>query len=519
MRHASFTVLPGKLWRCFSLTLVFLVPLVVCLVVSWMAAQRLTQAQADAKAAMARNQIGHILNEAWQAVDMMLPLLRGTCAEARPVLVRTLNTKPYFRSLLLLQGQQPYCATNLVVARANTPSWRWEAPPGRWLRLVDGMPFMRERPALLVGASGHGGRRAVAVVDGQYLQEMLDSVAALGGHRVEFKMQGGGNLLSRPAVAGGDEGVMAREAFTSAGVPVSIEVMLPESEVIKEWTRILIGFLPLALLVSCLMVWALRHLQLQQTSVQDQIRRAMRAGEFHMEYQPIYSSKSGRCEGAEALMRWRHPGAGAISPEVFIAAAEAEGAIVPLTRHALGLIAQDLPQMNLPAGFHLSVNLAAEHLLHREFVSDVAAFAARIAPWSPHLVLELTERSLVEDAAQALSNIRAVRTSGVSIAIDDFGSGYCSLAYLQQFPVDYLKVDKTFIVGIENAQQESPILDMILALARRLELEVVAEGVSTRGQLDYLLARDVAYVQGFLVAEPMRAQVFADWYREQVSLS
>ncbi|AHV91696.1 EAL domain protein [Bordetella holmesii ATCC 51541] len=271
--------------------------------------------------------------------------------------------------------------------------------------------------------------------------------------------------------------------------------------------------LPVALVLGCLMSWAVFRLQMQRMSFHDQIHRGMRAGEFHMEYQPIQGIGSDRCEGIEALMRWERPGVGAISPEVFIAAAEAEGAIVPLTRHALRLIERDLPLMGLPPGFHLSVNVAAEHLLRADFPADIEAFAQQVAPNAPHLVLELTERSLVENSGIVQQHIRTLRAAGLSVAIDDFGAGYCSLSYLQQLPVDYLKIDKVFIDAITDADQDSPILELILALASRLGLSVVAEGVSAQTQLDYLRQRGVGYVQGFLVSPPLRAAEFAHWYR------
>lgn len=520
LQNADLTVQHGRYWRYIPLAAALLLPLLACLALTWAGAQRQSLAQAQTEASISRNHIERILREAWVAVETMGPLLREGCDDAQPILSRMMSMRPYFRALALFEGRRVYCSSLIALPRSTVYEWPADIPPGRWLRLVDGTPLMPGRPALLAGAAGPGERHAMAVIDSQYLQDLLDSVAALNNHRIELKIGGGLRLSSRPdrdsAFAPSDYGsVSAREAFSSQSVPVIIEVSLPSTQIQQQWQRLLLVFLPVALVLGGLMAWAVHRLQTQRMAFRDQIHRGMRAGEFHMEYQPIYGSLSGRCEGAEALMRWERPGVGAVSPEVFIAAAEAEGSIVALTRHALRLIERDLPLMALPPGFHLSVNVAADHLRRDDFVDDIEAFAEQVSPSAPQLVLELTERSLVEDTGRVQHHLRSMRAAGVRIAIDDFGAGYCSLSYLQQFPVDYLKIDKLFIEAITGPEPETPILDLILALAKRLDLVVVAEGVSEPAQMEYLRAREVAYVQGFLVSRPLRAEAFARWYRDR----
>ncbi|ANY18282.1 hypothetical protein AW878_13875 [Bordetella pseudohinzii] len=510
------TVRHGRHWRYIALAAALLLPLLACLLLTWAGAQRLNLKQAQTEASISRNHIERILREAWAAVDAMGPLLSEPCEDAQPVLSRIISMRSYFRALALFDGRQVYCSTLITLPRGTVYQWPADIPTGRWLRLVGGTPLMQGRPALLAGAAGPGERHAMAVIDSQHLQDLLDSVASLNQHHIELKIDGGMMLTSRPAQdppMAPDGAVSARESFTSEGVPVIIEVSLPGAEVREEWRSLLLVFLPVALVLGCLMAWGVHRLQMQRLSFRDQMQRGMRAGEFHMEYQPIFGIASGRCEGAEALMRWERPGMGAVSPEVFIAAAEAEGIIVALTRHALRLIERDLPLMTLPPGFHLSVNVAADHLRRDDFIDDIETFAARVAPSAPQLVLELTERSLVEDSGRVQLHLRSLRAAGVRIAIDDFGAGYCSLSYLQQFPVDYLKIDKLFIEAITGSEPETPVLDLILALARRLDLAVVAEGVSEQAQLDYLRAHEVTYAQGFLVSRPLRAEAFAQWYR------
>ena len=185
-------------------------------------------------------------------------------------------------------------------------------------------------------------------------------------------------------------------------------------------------------------------------------------------------------------------------PDIFIAAAEQEGVIIELTQHLLGLIERDMREWDTPPGFHVGVNIAPEHLSSEDLVPDVRAFVAATAARQPLLVLEITERSLIEDSGRARRNIDTLRAEGVRVAIDDFGTGHCSLSYLQKFPVDYLKIDKGFVHAIQPDGEEAPVLDVIIMLAHRLGLSVVAEGVEQRFQFDYLTERGVAFIQGYL---------------------
>lgn len=282
-----------------------------------------------------------------------------------------------------------------------------------------------------------------------------------------------------------------------------------------EWQKLLLTYVPLSLLAGALLAWAAYRLQRSRQSYREQLRRAMAAGEFHVEYQPVYSQVTGRFEGVEALMRWMRPGTGLVRPDIFIAAAEQEGVIIELTQHLLGLIERDMREWDTPPGFHVGVNIAPEHLSSEDLVPDVRAFVAATAARQPLLVLEITERSLIEDSGRARRNIDTLRAEGVRVAIDDFGTGHCSLSYLQKFPVDYLKIDKGFVHAIQPDGEEAPVLDVIIMLAHRLGLSVVAEGVEQRFQFDYLTERGVAFIQGYLFSRPLRSADFMAWYAGQ----
>ncbi len=191
------------------------------------------------------------------------------------------------------------------------------------------------------------------------------------------------------------------------------------------WKQLLLSYLPATLLIGAGLAFAAYRLQLNRLSFKEQLRRAMLANEFQVHYQPVYGQLTGQCEGVEALMRWNRPGVGFVRPDIFIAAAEAEGMIIALTQHLLRLIERDLQTWRTPPDFHIGVNIAPEHLSSNLLVPDMQAFLANVAARRPLLVLEITERSLIQDSGQARRNIEALRAAGVRVAIDDFGTGHC----------------------------------------------------------------------------------------------
>jgi len=204
-----------------------------------------------------------------------------------------------------------------------------------------------------------------------------------------------------------------------------------------------------------------------------------------------------------------------IRPDIFISAAEAEGMIVPLTQHLLELMAEDIQGWQVEPGFHIGLNLAAEHLQHADFVADIELFAERIKDKKMIITLELTERSLIEDGEMVARKLRHLRAQGMKVAIDDFGTGHCSLTYLLTFPLDYLKIDRGFINAIEGLDVETPVLDAIINLCHKLELDVLGEGVETATQFEYLRQRGVIFIQGYYYARPLDNDRLRAWLSEQ----
>lgn len=248
-------------------------------------------------------------------------------------------------------------------------------------------------------------------------------------------------------------------------------------------------------------------------SLDEELKIAIRDDELELHYLPIMDLTTGRCVGAEALMRWRHPERGLVRPDLFIPQAEESGLILPMTDWALQRIARDFAA-GPPGGapFHLSVNMTGKHFQTPGLVRALTRVFSPSALQPMHLVFEVTERQAVDGHdGQATRTIAELRDWGAGVSLDDFGTGYCGLSYLQRYRVDYLKIDKSFTDTIGTEGVLSVVIDTIIDLAHKMQLEIVAEGVEREDQLAYLRARGVRYVQGYLFAKPMPADQFFDF--------
>jgi EAL domain-containing protein (putative c-di-GMP-specific phosphodiesterase class I) len=247
-----------------------------------------------------------------------------------------------------------------------------------------------------------------------------------------------------------------------------------------------------------------------------EILMGIKRGQFYVVYQPVVDAQELKMSGVEVLMRWNHPIAGPIPPDAFIAFAEAQQLIVPLTRHLFELIARDAKKLQhiLPAGARLGVNLAPSHLHSPTFKEDIQAFAASLPPHHFQLIFEITERDMVKEN-EASCLFTWMNEQGFQTAVDDFGTGHSALIYLERFKLDYLKIDRGFVNSIGLETVTSPVLDAVLTLARKLSMTTVAEGVETPEQAKWLIDRGVNYLQGYYFARPLTLEQLQSWGGQQ----
>jgi diguanylate cyclase (GGDEF)-like protein/PAS domain S-box-containing protein len=265
-----------------------------------------------------------------------------------------------------------------------------------------------------------------------------------------------------------------------------------------------------------------QHLSSRLT-LERELRNGLAGAELEIHYQPQVSLATGAISGVEALVRWRHPERGLLAPDAFLPLALETGLIPLLDRYVQQQAFADLARWHDQGYGHLSlsVNLSALQLEQEGFVERFLADIAAAGLVPADVKVEITENILLADMDAVVPRLRELRRAGIRIAIDDFGTGYSSLSYLRQFPVDTLKVDRSFVADIRAEQRDVSIIDAIVAMARGLKLELIAEGVENRVQLRYLLAQGCSEAQGYVFSPAVDAQALGvllerDPYRELV---
>jgi len=256
---------------------------------------------------------------------------------------------------------------------------------------------------------------------------------------------------------------------------------------------------------------------LERLMMESSLRRALRSKEFVLHYQPLVSLQSGLIIGVEALLRWQHPDLGLIMPDRFIQVAEETGLINPIgdwvlceaCRQAQAWIDAGLPPLIM------AVNVAPVQFRQNGFIDVVAGALAASGLAASLLELEVTERTVMNDADINIGTLAALHRMGVELSLDDFGTGYSSLAYLKRFPVAKLKIDRSFVRDLETDADDQAIASTIVSMGRNLRLTVLAEGVETRQQLDLLRRMDCDMAQGFLFSRALPADDVAELLRAQ----
>ena len=240
------------------------------------------------------------------------------------------------------------------------------------------------------------------------------------------------------------------------------------------------------------------------------LRRALERNEITVFFQPIANAVDSRIVGMEALARWRHPVKGLISPLEFIPLAEETGLIIPIGEAVLRAACQQLKAWhdNGSKDIYITVNLSGLQLQQVNFIDTLRSALHDTGIDPGCLTLEITESMLMVHAEDTLLLLRAIKATGVELAIDDFGTGYSSLAYLRRFPVDVLKIDRTFIRDMMDNVDDASIVSGIVSLAHNLRLRVVAEGVETEAQRQFLADLHCDCIQGYLLSEPLPAEEF-----------
>jgi len=259
----------------------------------------------------------------------------------------------------------------------------------------------------------------------------------------------------------------------------------------------------------------------QRALLESDLRRALANGEFVLRYQ-LQVARDGRPLGAEVLLRWQHPERGLLAPMTFIPLAEGTGLILPIGQWVLEQVCARLKDWEGDpdlGNLQLAVNVSASQLRDQDFVAAVRRILRRHAIAPGRLKLELTEGAILDDVGDSVTKMKVLRSLGVHFSLDDFGTGYSSLAYLTQLPLSQLKIDQAFVHNLGNKATDDIIVRTIIAMAESLGIEVVAEGVETQAQRDFLEAEGCGIYQGYLFGKPLPVEDFLrlvnDYHRQE----
>lgn len=497
-----------------------LFPLLLSIIFSYIIARQDVKRDLQATTQVILHQAETINSMAWNQVAELKTLEGKSCESVLGDLIRQGTLSAYFRSMGLLSGQDMYCSSvsgDQVIPLTQIIQYPLPAEqPEMWSMSVPRTRGVSTRPAIIFARQFSPTYGAFVVVDGQYLLDFMSAINNARPYELTVQFNGGFRIqegeksqTSHPFIS------PLYHERASKRYPIIVSAEVQPEEIQQDWLNDFLTFLPLSLFLSLTFIYIVQSWKKRKMSLRDELRKGIQANEFSVHYQPLYDLKTERCIGAEALLRWFRPGGRTISPDIFIPSAENEGLIIPLTHHLFKLLAADIGSWTLPQDFRLGINIAAAHIHHPDFVNDIRQLAKTLRPQRVQITLELTERSLISDTQDVVQKLTQLRSEGILIAVDDFGTGHCSLSYLQMFPLDYLKIDKGFIGTIESANRDTPVLDAIINLSHRLALRMVAEGVNSAYEYDYLKRCGVQLMQGYLYARPMSSEALMAWLKEQ----
>jgi EAL domain-containing protein (putative c-di-GMP-specific phosphodiesterase class I) len=255
----------------------------------------------------------------------------------------------------------------------------------------------------------------------------------------------------------------------------------------------------------------------ERVALEANLRRAVENKEFYLCYQPQVDGISGKLIGMEALIRWEHPELGTIPPFKFIPLAVETGLIIQIDRFVMRTAMRQLKQW-YESGLNpgtLALNLTVKQLRQDDFISVLKEMLIETGCLSEWIELEITEGEIMENPEQAIKVLQEISEMGIKLAIDDFGTGYSSLAYLKRLPVDKLKIDRSFISNLPDDEDDIVIVQTIIALSNSLRLSVIAEGVETIEQKEFLIGNGCPHIQGYFYGKPMKAESMLEMLKKE----
>ena len=489
--------------------------------------KRDTMFVAQATAERARS----IFDDAQRQLEGLANATGGECSDAAiQAMQRAVFGNLYLREAGVFAGHDLLC-TNL--GRLDPPLAvdepdRLVVPAPGQIHIVPPVHTLQGGESIIVDYRVRDGVGVNVLINPELIAEVLEFFAAGDDGVVMLKLRDGRALTplgARPANAvavpeklePGFQRVQGGYVAVAVAGKYPVEAVITASDawLLKRWTGIALWPTLAALVASLIAVRLASRSARREQRQRDSLLEALQSGNMTLHYQPLVDLDTGRCVGAEALLRWRHPTRGLVLPGEFIDFAENSGLIVPITAWVLARVKSDLPRLHaVDPSLSVGVNLSKQDLESDELVEALD----RTFPGGAGLdriVFEITERSLIAEGlerAQAL--VERLGEHGARFALDDFGTGYSGLSYLRHFTLSYLKIDGSFVRALDTEAVTSTIVDAIIALARSLALDVVAEGAETPAQAAALRAKGIRLAQGWLYAKAMPIEELERYVRD-----
>lgn len=474
--------------------LIFIVGVTILNTQLWYSAQ----INSENGARLTMKNIEAILDEASTATHTAINIALQSCsAENQYRLGTEAALKPHLRTIAIVKAGKVWCSSlpgNRVLLQLDTLP---ETP----LLLLTANQTTNHLPVLIYQADSTEGKVFVSISDA-HIRDALNGYTFDAHYAlvIDDNMLGvTGDITPRP------QSRVNMSLLSSNLYPFSITYHLP---VLFSPLRVMqqgSGLLFFIFIISCTVAYTLYKYANKYTTPEESLRKAIEHGDIVPFYQPIVNGVTGKIHGVEILARWKHEHIGIISPTYFIPVAEKVGLIIPLTTLLLDQVVRQINQIasKLPVGFHIGINISASHVNAPSFVADCLHFRERVQHNHLKLVLELTERERLQIDKQLIDNLNTLRRHGFFIALDDFGTGYSGLSYLHELNIDFIKIDQSFVSRIDSHKDSTMLLDCVLEMVQKLSLQIVAEGVETAGQREYLNRKNIALMQGYYFYKPL----------------
>ncbi|PKA73113.1 sensor c-di-GMP phosphodiesterase-like protein [Pseudomonas baetica] len=488
-----------------------LLPILLMGYVAWVLNLAAAQQRLESLAVVASNRANNTFHEAAGvlksiAASELAPCTPQSIDEMRLLTINTFSVK----SIGYVEEEVYACGSWGAVGHRVTP-WKEDFTTADGVRVSLGVQA-RIGPTKPMMALQYAAFN-VLVDPEQFLQVMVEDdvhlmVGTAAGQLVGVSRPGAERFMSRvhlgPATAL-EDGYLYTLVHSGDWVAIAA---VSRHELLQGLLRREMLLLPIGGLIAGMLVLMLVRRTRQRLSPLAELELAVRNREFIVHYQPIIDLHDGACVGAEALVRWQHPDGSLVPPDRFIPLAEQSGLIQPITDQLIDQVLEDLgPLLVQQRDLHVAINLAAADVSSGRFLPRLQAAISKADVWPSQIWLEATERGFLQiDAAR--QTVNRARELGFMAAIDDFGTGFSSLQHLQQLPLDVLKIDKSFVDSIDVDPTASSVTAHIIEMAKSLRLKLVAEGIESQAQLEYLRSRGVHFGQGWLFARPMPVAQF-----------